>query len=123
LALAGFETEVGRVKEMMLLGLMSDGTERRPLTIEEPVWPVAPRMPIVGAMVGIVTACLVVLMFLVCCVCVVLCYLRAVHAPLYSVVDKAERRRGRKYLLVRLRCRNACSAELGEIHVAVVESS
>lgn len=50
--LAGFETEVGRVKEMMLLGVMSDGAQRRPLTIEEPVWPVAPRMPMVGAIVG-----------------------------------------------------------------------
>lgn len=52
LALAEFETEVGRVKETMLLGVISDGTERRPLTIAEPVWPVAPSMPITGDMVA-----------------------------------------------------------------------
>lgn len=56
LALAGFEIEEGRVREMMLLAVISDGTERRPLTMEEPVWPVAPMMPIVGAMVGFVVA-------------------------------------------------------------------
>jgi hypothetical protein len=65
LVLAAFETEVGLVKEMMLLGLMLDGCVRRPLTIEEPVWPVAPTMPIVGAIVGFVAASFVVLMFLV----------------------------------------------------------
>ena len=37
LALAEFVTEVRRVEEMVLLGVISDGTERRPLTIAVPV--------------------------------------------------------------------------------------
>jgi hypothetical protein len=80
LALAGFETEVGRVKEMMLLGVMSDGTERRPLTMEEPVWPVAPMMPIVGAMVGFIVARIYLVRCAVCCFVVDLGYRRDVHA-------------------------------------------
>lgn len=66
--LAGFETEVGRVKEMMLLGVMWDGCERKPLTIDEPVWLVAPTMPMVGAIADVFTQSCVVLVFPVCCV-------------------------------------------------------
>jgi hypothetical protein len=87
--LAEFETEVGRVKEMMLLGVMLDGCVRRPLTIEEPVWPVAPRMPIVGAMVDVVAASRVMLIFAVCCGWSY--YLRGVYASLYPTVGKCGR--------------------------------
>lgn len=50
--LAALDTEAGRVREMMLLALteMGESEDRRASTIEEPVWPVAPRMAIVGAM-------------------------------------------------------------------------
>ena len=49
-ALAAFETEVGRVREMMLAGGMGVevSVDRRPSTMERPVWPVAPMMAIVG---------------------------------------------------------------------------
>ena len=89
LVLAEFETEVGRVNEMMFLGVMLDGCVRRPLTIEEPVWPVAPRIPIVSAMVDVVAASRVVLMFAVCCG--LSYYLRGVDASLYPAVGKCGR--------------------------------
>jgi hypothetical protein len=50
---AAFETDVGRVKEMMLAGGMGGevSVERRPSTMERPVWPVAPMIAIIGAIV------------------------------------------------------------------------
>jgi hypothetical protein len=52
-ALAALETEVGRVREMMFAGGMGGEVSlaRRPSTMERPVWPVAPRIAIVGAMI------------------------------------------------------------------------
>ena len=50
-AFAAFETDVGRVREMMLAGGMGGEVsgDRRPSTMERPVWPVAPMMAMVGA--------------------------------------------------------------------------
>ena len=53
-ALEALERDVGRVREIMLAGGMGGDVslERRPSTMERPVWPVAPMMAIVGAIVG-----------------------------------------------------------------------
>jgi hypothetical protein len=48
---AALETDVGRVSEMIFCGGMAGSLARRPSTMERPVWPVAPRIAIVGAMV------------------------------------------------------------------------
>lgn len=52
-AFAALETDVGRVREMMLAGGMGGevSVDRRPSTIERPVWPVAPMIAMVGAIV------------------------------------------------------------------------
>jgi len=52
-AFAALDTDVGRVSEMMLAGGMGGefSFERRPSTTERPVWPVAPIIAIVGAIV------------------------------------------------------------------------
>jgi hypothetical protein len=102
LVLAEFETEVGRVKEMMLLGVMLDGCERRPLTIEEPVWPVAPRMPIVGDIVEFVTGCRSSI--------VVFCYtIIEVLMLLYTERDWVWSSGARKHFVVRFRYSKACT--------------
>lgn len=53
-AFAAFETDAGRVREMMLAGGIGGdaSVDRRPSTMQRPVWPVAPTIAIVGAIVG-----------------------------------------------------------------------
>lgn len=53
-AFAAFETDVGRVREIMLAGGIGGeaSVDRRPSTMERPVWPVAPTIAIVRTIVG-----------------------------------------------------------------------
>lgn len=52
-AFVALETEVGRVKDMIFAGGIGGevSVERRPSTMERPVWPVAPMIAIIGAMI------------------------------------------------------------------------